>query len=164
VDGGRQPGGLGQLGGAAAGIEESPLIRNRLVFTSQPVPLAASRRSGRFSPLHLSPLPLLDAAGDWRAGPPATISRRPLHCVVDKRLEPGIRCTDDIEMGTHRARPSRNSLGFTLLELMIAVSIVGVLAAVAIPAFLTYQLRAKTAEAKTNLAAMRTLENSYFTE
>jgi len=47
---------------------------------------------------------------------------------------------------------------------MIAVSIIGVLAAVAIPAFLTYQLRAKTAEAKTNLAAMRTPENSYFTE
>lgn len=51
-----------------------------------------------------------------------------------------------------------------MLELMIAVSIVGVLAAIAIPAFLTYQFRTKTAEAKTNLAAMRTLENSYFTE
>ena len=67
-------------------------------------------------------------------------------------------------MGKHQLPRGRSRTGFTLLELMIAVSIVGVLAAVAIPAFLTYQLRSKTAEAKTNLAAMRTLENAYFTE
>jgi type IV pilus assembly protein PilA len=62
----------------------------------------------------------------------------------------------------NQLRQSRE--GFTLLELMIAVSIVGVLAAIAIPAFLTYQLRTKTAEASTNLGAMRDLETSYFSE
>jgi type IV pilus assembly protein PilA len=67
-------------------------------------------------------------------------------------------------MSGHRTRHGRNRAGFTILELMIAVSIVGVLAAIAIPAFLTYQLRTKTSEAKTNLSAIRTLENSYFTE
>ncbi|RMH35955.1 MAG: pilin [Deltaproteobacteria bacterium] len=41
--------------------------------------------------------------------------------------------------------------GFTLVELMVAVAIVGVLAAIAVPAFQRYARKAKTAEATTNL-------------
>ncbi len=47
---------------------------------------------------------------------------------------------------------------------MIVVAIVGVLAAMAIPLFLNYQLRSKSAEAKTNLGVLRVLENTHFSE
>src|SRR6185369_7212831 len=50
----------------------------------------------------------------------------------------------------------RKQEGFTLIELMIVVAIIGILAAIAIPNFLQYQLKAKTAEAKTNVQAIKT--------
>ena len=54
--------------------------------------------------------------------------------------------------------------GFTLIELMIVVAILGLLAALAIPNFQRFQLRAKSSEGKTNLAAIRDVENAYFAE
>ena len=54
--------------------------------------------------------------------------------------------------------------GFTLIELMIVVAIIGILAAIAIPNFLKFQAKSKTSEARTNLAAIFTGETSYFSE
>ncbi|WP_447974346.1 type IV pilin protein [Nitrospira sp. Kam-Ns4a] len=58
----------------------------------------------------------------------------------------------------------RKEQGFTLIELMIVVAIIGILAAIAIPNFLSYQAKAKQSEAKTNLGAVYTSEVSYFGE
>lgn len=54
--------------------------------------------------------------------------------------------------------------GFTLVELMIAVAIIGALAALAVPSYLRFQLRSKVAEARINLASIATAENAYFGE
>jgi type IV pilus assembly protein PilA len=54
--------------------------------------------------------------------------------------------------------------GFTLIELMIVVAIIGILAAIAIPNFLRYQAKSRQAEARTNLGGVFVAETSYYGE
>jgi type IV pilus assembly protein PilA len=58
----------------------------------------------------------------------------------------------------------KNKKGFTLIELMIVVAIIGILAAIAIPNFMTYQCKAKQSEAKSILGALRTAQEAYYAE
>jgi type IV pilus assembly protein PilA len=58
----------------------------------------------------------------------------------------------------------KSNKGFTLIELMIVVAIIGILAAIAIPNFLRFQLKSKSSEGKVNIAAIRTAEESYNAE
>ena len=54
-----------------------------------------------------------------------------------------------------------NQKGFTLIELMIVVAIIGILAAIAIPNFLSYQTRARQSEARTNLGGIFVSETAF---
>lgn len=51
--------------------------------------------------------------------------------------------------------------GFTLIELMIVVAIIGILASIAVPGFLQMQLRAKLAEIPANVDGIKTAEMAY---
>lgn len=57
-------------------------------------------------------------------------------------------------------RAKRSQAGFTLVELMIVVALIGVLSAIAIPSFLSYQARSRRAESYSNLASMAVLQKS----
>ena len=56
------------------------------------------------------------------------------------------------------------SKGFSLVELMIVVAIMAILAAIAIPSFMKFSMKAKTAEASQNLSGIRTCQESYRAE
>ncbi len=58
----------------------------------------------------------------------------------------------------------RNRKGFTLIELMIVVVIIGILAALAIPRFMTASTKSKQSEAKQILKQVYVMERAYFQE
>jgi prepilin-type N-terminal cleavage/methylation domain-containing protein len=62
-----------------------------------------------------------------------------------------------------RVRPNSEA-GFTLVELMIVVGIIGLLVAIAIPKFISYQARSRRSEAYVNLAAVARNQSTYHAE
>jgi len=58
----------------------------------------------------------------------------------------------------------RNQKGFTLIELMIVVAIIGILAAIAIPQFAAYRERGYIATMKADANTIRTGEEAYYVD
>lgn len=52
--------------------------------------------------------------------------------------------------------------GFTLIELMIVIAIIGILLAIAIPAYSDYIIRARTTECVNNLAPLKTGVSEFY--
>jgi prepilin-type N-terminal cleavage/methylation domain-containing protein len=63
---------------------------------------------------------------------------------------------------TRSTASKQNQKGFSLVELMVVVAIIGILAALAVPRFQTFQAKARQSEAKVNLAHIYTLQSSYY--
>lgn len=61
-------------------------------------------------------------------------------------------------------RAVNNSKGFTLIELMIVVAIIGILSAIAIPNFARYQSKSRQSEAKIALASIYGGEKAFYAE
>lgn len=58
----------------------------------------------------------------------------------------------------------KSQSGFSLVELMVVVAIIGVLASIAVPAINKYLAKARQSEAKTNLSSLYTSEKSFYAE
>lgn len=61
-------------------------------------------------------------------------------------------------------RAKRGQKGFTLIELMIVVAIIGILAAIAIPQFANYRKKSYNTQAKAELKSYYTACQAYFAD
>jgi len=99
-------------------------------------------------------LPYIKVAGNWRYSCRVVERGGDTHAVDSVVRE---------KLGVQIAfSPRRCSTGFTLIEVMITVAVIGILSAIAYPSYVEYVRRAKTAEATSELATMRVrLEQFY---
>jgi type IV pilus assembly protein PilA len=58
----------------------------------------------------------------------------------------------------------KNSKGFTLIELLIVVAIIGILAAIAIPQFSSYRMKAYNSAAQSDLKNTKTSLESFYAD
>jgi len=61
-------------------------------------------------------------------------------------------------------KTSLNEKGFSLIELMVVVGIIGILAAIAVPNYQKFQAKSRQTEAKSNLGGLYTAEKAFYAE
>jgi general secretion pathway protein G len=66
-----------------------------------------------------------------------------------------------IRSGSALARPARPRLGFTLIEMMIVMTIISILVSIAVPMYQKAILRAKESLLRSNLFTLRTMIDEY---
>ena len=64
----------------------------------------------------------------------------------------------------HLRLRAQDEKGFTLIELLVVILIIGILAAIALPAFLGQRARAQDTEAKTSVRQGQTAMETYYTD
>ena len=64
----------------------------------------------------------------------------------------------------NKLRSRKNQKGFTLIELMIVIAIIGILAAIAIPQFAKYRSRSFNTQALGDVRTVKMEANGYYGE
>ena len=59
---------------------------------------------------------------------------------------------------------AQDEKGFTLIELLVVILIIGILAAIALPAFLNQRAKAQDSEAKSNVRTAQTAMETFYTD